>query len=316
MIGIRDQKPNIAVHLLPHLRGLAVQNNLMAMGGATSVHVYKNIAGLAPVAPDAPNKFDAVYVPRAVHYTGRCDFHDMAFLNGAIVGVNTRYSCLCTVDGVYSFTPIWQPPFITQLLSEDRCHLNGMATEANRIRYVSMLGQSDDPMGWRTMLTSGGILMEVPSGRAVARDLSLPHSPRVIGGRLLCLESGYGRLLGIDPASGDKTVLANLLGFAHGLVEHRGILFAATSKLRLRRTTEPLPLEREGCIPICSIAAIDAATFEILATLTITEGVEEIYDLQVLPNISHPDVRSPEQCREHHAMEIPGSAFWVTETTV
>ncbi len=117
-----DRRP-----VLPHMRGLAAQGDLIAVGSADGVHVYKATRSLAPVAPYAPDTFDAVYVPRAIQLTGRCDFHDMAFVNGAIVAVNTRYSCVCTVDGRHSFTPIWKPPFITQLRPEDRCHLNGMA---------------------------------------------------------------------------------------------------------------------------------------------------------------------------------------------
>jgi len=40
--------------------------------------------------------------------------------------VNTRFSCLCTLDGVHSFVPRWRPPFVSALAPEDRCHLNGL----------------------------------------------------------------------------------------------------------------------------------------------------------------------------------------------
>jgi len=45
---------------------------------------------------------------------------------GAPVFVNTLFSCLAPVSERYSFLPLRQPPFITKLAAEDRCHLNGV----------------------------------------------------------------------------------------------------------------------------------------------------------------------------------------------
>ena len=57
--------------------------------------------------------------------------------------VNTRFSCLCTLDRDYSFVPRWRPPFVTALAAEDRCHLNGLAVVDGRPRYVTALGETD-----------------------------------------------------------------------------------------------------------------------------------------------------------------------------
>src|SRR5262249_29482578 len=40
--------------------------------------------------------------------------------------VNTRFSCLATLDPEASFVPRWRPPFVTELEPSDRCHLNGL----------------------------------------------------------------------------------------------------------------------------------------------------------------------------------------------
>jgi uncharacterized protein (TIGR03032 family) len=300
--------------VLPQLRGVAVQGDLLAVSAADNVHVFKTIGGLAPTMPDAPGVHDAVYLPRAVQFTGRCDLHDMAFVNGAIVAVNTRYSCICKIDGVHSFTPIWQPPFITALRPEDRCHLNGMAIFDNQLRYVTMLGLSDAPGGWRErFVEDGGLVMEAATGRVVASGLSLPHSPRIIGGRLLCLESGRGHLVQIDPDSGDKRILARLSGFTHGLCELGGVLFIGLSKLRSRRPDRPLPLEEDGIEPVCGVVALDAASFDVIGMIEISSGAEEVYDLQLLRGIRHPAIRNVAQAREHQAIELPGEAFWASE---
>ncbi|WP_334806713.1 DUF4915 domain-containing protein [Nostoc sp.] len=44
---------------------------------------------------------------------------------GNIIFVNTDFSCLATIGNDYSFVPLCQPPFISKLLAEDDCHLNG-----------------------------------------------------------------------------------------------------------------------------------------------------------------------------------------------
>src|SRR5205823_11150226 len=98
--------------------------------------------------------------------------------------VNTSFSCLCGLHPDYSFVPRWQPPFVTALRAEDRCHLNGLAAADGQVRYATALGETDAPAGWRANKVNGGILMEVPGGRVVARGLSMPHSPRLYAGRL------------------------------------------------------------------------------------------------------------------------------------
>lgn len=317
LIGAAARKPSLKALTLPNLRGMAADGQYLVVGAASTVMVFKDAPGLASAAPYAPNTYDAIYVPRAIHFTGRCDFHDMAFAKGQIVAVNTRYSCICSISGSYSFTPLWKPPFISKLLPEDRCHLNGMALADNRIRYVSLLARSDKKDGWREkFLEEGGVLLEVPSGRVVASNLSLPHSPRLFDGKLYCLESGRGNLLIIDPATGQSMVVAQLEGFAHGLVVHRGILFIAISKLRSRRPENKLPLEKDGVELKCAIVAVEASTHRIIAALEITSGVDEIYDLQLLPNVRNADIRSPDEWKYHHAIELPNQAFWATESEV
>ncbi len=49
----------------------------------------------------------------------------------------------------HSFSPLWQPPFVTKLAAEDRCHLNGLAMESGKPRYVTAVSQSDVADGWQ-----------------------------------------------------------------------------------------------------------------------------------------------------------------------
>src|SRR5262249_46881248 len=69
---------------------------------------------------------DACFLPRWAHVTGDVDIHEMAWVGDELWFVNTRFSCLCTLDEAHSFVPRWRPPFVTALAPEDRCRLNGL----------------------------------------------------------------------------------------------------------------------------------------------------------------------------------------------
>src|SRR5262249_27372564 len=147
-------------------------------------------------------RHDACYLPRVGIVTGDIQIHEMAWAGDDLWFVNTRFSCLCTRSGVYSFVPRWRPAFVSSLAPQDRCPLTGLAVVAGRPRYVTALGNSDAPGGWREQKKDGGILMDVPANEIVAHGLSMPHSPRWHAGRLWLLESGAGSLGFVDLLTG------------------------------------------------------------------------------------------------------------------
>ena len=81
------------------------------------------------IAPrvEPAGQHDACYLPRSCHVTGNIGVHELAWAGDELWVVNTRFSCLCTLDPDYSFVPRWRPPFVSALAAEDRCHLNGLA---------------------------------------------------------------------------------------------------------------------------------------------------------------------------------------------
>ena len=133
--------------------------------------------------------FDRLFVPRNAQITGDLDVHEMAVdKHGRLIFVNTKYSCLATVNLVHSFKPIWKPKFISKLAPEDRCHLNGMAMVAGTPKYVTSVSQSDMLNGWRENREKGGVIIDIETDRIVTDELSMPHSPRVAGGVLWALD--------------------------------------------------------------------------------------------------------------------------------
>lgn len=312
LLGVDNGIPTLAACMLPRSMGLAVEGNRLAIATVRELMIFANVASIAKMYPERPDYYDAVFVPRTQHFTGYLDLHDMAFDKQVILGINTRYSCLCVIDGYFNFTPIWQPPFVTEFTPEDRCHLNGMAFADRRVHYVTALGQTNTPSGWRDGMADSGIVMEVPSGRIVASGLSMPHSPRMINGQLYVLEGGRGQVLRIDPASGARHIVATLPGFTHGLAEYGGVLFVGLSKLREKRGPQGLPIESERESLVAGVAALDAHSGELLGIMEFYNGVHEIFDVQVLPNIQRAEIVGPQKWFEKPSIVTMKGGFWQT----
>ncbi|WP_323120580.1 TIGR03032 family protein [Burkholderia alba] len=312
LLGVENGVPTLSACLLPRSMGLAVSGNRLAVATIHELMIFANVSNLAPLYPLRPDYYDAIFVPRTSHYTGDLDLHDMAFDKQVVLAVNTRYSCISVIDGYFNFTPIWQPPFVTEFGPDDRCHLNGMAFHDGKVRYATALGATNTPFGWRKGMATDGIVMEVPSGRIVASGLSMPHSPRVIGGGLYVLEGGRGQVLRIDPVSGDKRVIAKLPGFPHGLAEYGGVLFVGLSKLRSKRGPQGLPIEQEAEELVAGVAALDAASGDVLGILQFYNGVEEVFDVQVMPNLLRAEILSPAEWSGTPSIVTVKGGFWQT----
>lgn len=309
LLGVDKGVPTLSACLLPRSMGLAVEGDRLAIATQREVMVFSNARSIARQYPERPDYYDSVFVPRTSHYTAYCDLHDMALDGPRVIAVNTRFSCLCVIDGFFNFTPIWRPPFISAFSGDDRCHLNGMAFHDRKASFVTALGQTDAPYGWREGMAHSGIVMEVPSGRIVASGLSMPHSPRVIDGELYVLEGGRGHVLHIDKVSGARRVIAELPGFTHGLAAYGGVLFVGLSKLRMKRGPQGLPIEEAGKL-VAGVAAIELASGKLLGILEFYNGVEEIFDVQVLPGVRRAEILSPKQWFETPSMETVHGGIW------
>ena len=113
-----------------------------------------------------------------------------------------------------------------------------------RPRYVTALGETDEPAGWRANKARGGILMDVASGEVITRGLSMPHSPRWYAGRLWVCESGAGTLGFIDPNTGKYEPIAEVPGFTRGLDFAGNLAFVGLSQVRETRRLQRHPDHR------------------------------------------------------------------------
>src|SRR5262249_27007303 len=137
--------------------------------------------------------------------------------HGRVIFVNTLFGCLSTTSDRHSFQPLWQPTWQSKLAAEDRCHLNGLALEDGRPRYVSAVSQSDVADGWRDHRREGGVIGDVKDNAIVCTGLSMPHSPRVHRGNLWLLDSGNGFFGRVDLQRREFESVAFCPGYLRGM---------------------------------------------------------------------------------------------------
>jgi uncharacterized protein (TIGR03032 family) len=236
---------------------------------------------------------DRLYVPRTGHTTGDLDVHDVAQEDtGRVVFINTKFSCLATLDERDSFMPLWRPPFVSKLAPEDRCHLNGLALEGGRARYVTACSTSDVADGWRDRRSDGGVVLDLRTNAVISAGLSMPHSPRLYRGRLWLLNSGAGFFGWIDPDRGRFEPVTFCPGYLRGLAFAGDYAVVGLSRPRHDQTFGGLPLQKEletrAAEPRCGVHVIDLRSGDVVNWLRLSGMVSELYDVVVLPGVAQP----------------------------
>ncbi|TRX60822.1 TIGR03032 family protein [Fulvivirga sp. M361] len=289
--------------------GIAFKDNNLAIATQNEVITLANHPAMAHTYPKKPGTYDGIFIPRAVYYTGDVDIHDLEWVNNELWAVNTRFSCIARISDQYSFESIWKPYFITSLAPEDRCHLNGMATEGGRLKFVSALGNTDQAEGWRTHRTTEGIIIDTENQEIIAKDLAMPHSPRVYENKLWVLLSATGELVEIDKNNGRVTTLKKLDGFVRGMCKYGDYLFIGLSKIRKESSAfGDLPIAKKAVA--CGIAVIYVPQMSVVGHLKYETSVEEIYDVKILPHFKRPGLLSHEGPEHRMALVTPDGTYW------
>jgi uncharacterized protein (TIGR03032 family) len=309
LVLVRDEGD----HLNSHFRafqapmGMALDGDRLAIGTTIQVWEYVNVPAVA-ARLDPPGRHDACFLPRSCHVTGNIQVHELAYgAGGELWAVNTRFSCLCTLDRSASFAPRWWPPFVSALEPSDRCHLNGLGMVDGRPRYVTALGVTDEPAGWRANKARGGILMDVDSGEVITRRLSMPHSPRWYAGRLWVCESGAGTLGFIDLNTGRYEPVATVPGFTRGLDFAGNLAFVGLSQVRESAVFSGIAIterlaEHERT---CGVCAIDLTTGQVIALLRFESGVQEVFAVAVLPGRRYPNLINDDEALLENSFVVP-----------
>jgi uncharacterized protein (TIGR03032 family) len=290
---------------------LAVEAERLAVACKHEVVVLANAPGLARRYPKQPDTYDSLYAPRASYYAGQIDIHGLAWGRDGLWAVNTTFSCLALLSDRYSFEPRWAPPFVTALAPEDRCHLNGLALHDDAPLYATAMGTADTPQGWRAQLPRGGVVLHVPSGEVMLRDLFMPHSPRLYDGKLYLLFSGTGEIACADPQDGTYEVVNRLDAFVRGMARCGDHLFIGRSRLRKTSLFRDLPIADKA--KHCGVTAVHLPTGAIVGWLNYEASVEELFDVQVLPGLLRPGILNTRDEVHRRALTTPDTTYWAAE---
>lgn len=305
-----DGRLSVHERLFDKPMGLYAANNCLYMSTRYQIWQFDNCLALG----EKYGECDCLYVPRTAQITGDINVHDLVLNNKQqVIFVNTDFSCLATISPDYSFVPIWQPNFISKLVAEDRCHLNGLALIEGKPAYVTACSTTDTAAGWRNHRLDGGVVIDISHNEIIATGLSMPHSPRWYQGKLWLLNSGTGEFGYIE---GNQFVPITFCpGFVRGLVFWQNFAFVGLSQLRSRNFTGLALEERllaQGNQPQCGLMVIDLQTGQPLHWLYFQGVIEELFDVVVLPGVSQPQAIGLQGDEIQRLVTFPNSGGIIT----
>jgi len=288
--------------------GLAISGGRLAVGASIDILEFHNVPAVCQKLEPA-DRHDACYMPRRSHTTGDVQIHEMAWVQEELWFVNTTFSCLAMRSDTDSFEPVWRPKFIDQFVPGDNCHLNGLAVQDGQVRYVTALGETNVPGGWRDNKRDGGILIDVPSNEIVARGLSMPHSPRWYRENLWLLESGDGSIGRVDLATGKYEVIAKLPGFTRGLSFLGPLAFVGLSQVRESAIFSGFPLVERLEDRTCGVWILNIETGETVAFCKFEDALQEIFAVELLGGVVYPDLIN-------HDAELIGRSYVLSDAAL
>ncbi|WP_082349210.1 TIGR03032 family protein [Planktothricoides sp. SR001] len=237
---------------------------------------------------------DRLFIPRIAYTTGDIDVHDVAVTEtGELIFISTLLNCLATTSDRHSCKPLWKPPFISQIINEDRCHLNGLAMVDGQPGYVTACSRSDVVDGWRDRRKDGGVAIDIASNEIILTGLSMPHSPRFYQGKLWLLNSGTGEFGYVDLDLGKFEPITFCPGYARGLAFWQDYAIVGLSKPRSGDGTFSGlllddRLKEKDADARCGLLVIDLKTGTIVHWVRIEGTITELYDVGVLPGTQKP----------------------------
>lgn len=242
-------------------------------------------------------KADAeIFAFKSVHYTGNVNTREVAGDFIASAGL----SCVATLSAVYHLIPIWKPSWITRVVPEDRCHVNGIALDKKgELAYVTALGRGNARSSWRDDPLAG-VLVDVTKQSVVASCLAMPHSPRLWNGDLWFCNSVAGTLVRCQPGVYRKEVVYNAGAYTRGLAFYDHYAFVGISRMRYSQNQW---VDGGGRVGVAIVDLTSGREIEFIAL-----KCSEIFDVQVLP-YCNPLVAGIDSSVIEKILSVPDSIF-------
>ena len=296
--------------------GIAIDKNKMklAVASRTSIQVFASNKVLALSYPEKKSRYDQLFIPQVKYHTGYLDTHEIEFgTNSELYFINTMFSCISKVSADKHFEMYWKPDFITELLPEDRCHLNGMAMKNGKPAFVTMFDTTNTYFGWKKTPKETGLLVEVETGKTLLDQLAMPHSPVYFDDKIYFLLSGTGEIKCYDLKTEKVTLITKIDSFLRGMVVHDDVLIVGTSKLREETTTfKGLPFSAEDSY--CGIYILNRTTGKPMGGISYTDNIREIFSLKLLLDVQVPGILvENDEYHDKSIMADPNLNFWIKQ---
>lgn len=292
--------------------GIAINSNKLAIAHKSKIDFFSGSNILAKSFPSKQNYYDRIFVPQLTYNTGIADIHEIEWGNNKLWAVNTAFSCLCQMNEDYSFIPSWKPDFISKIVPEDRCHLNGLAMYNGKPKYVTAFDKTDYRDGWRNNNVNTGIIIDVETNEIIVNDLPMPHSPACNqNGELFFLLSATGEVAKYDFDNKNYKIISKVNGFLRGLEIYGHYLIVGMSALRdsskaFDNISENIKNGTAG------IYIIDTLTGEDVARITFTEYINEIFAVRLLKNTIRPAILSTNDKEASEFIHLPNNVdYWL-----
>jgi len=309
MVGWNGRQVSFLPRRFARPMGLDVQGDRMALATQNGIWLFGDAKALAYHYRE-PGRYDSLFLPRATFYMPELQLHDVSFAGDEVWFVNTRMSCLATLSTLHTFEPRWRPDFISELVPEDRCHLNGLAMRGGKPAFVTALAKTDIVGGWREHRATGGVVIDVDSNEIVIGGLAMPHSPRWHQGSLWVLHAGAGELLKVG-RDGKYDVVCALPGYLRGLCFAGDYALVALSKIRETNIFGGMPVQSRYPELLCGVAVVDLRSGRQVGMLRFVAGCSELYDLRFIPGVRRPNVLNLEKEDASQAIFLEECGYWL-----
>ncbi len=281
LVSSRNRRLRFRTLRFPRPMGMAFDGRQLALAVQKRILLFR--------ARPTTGSTDALFAPQQQFVTGKLDTHDVAFGSRGIYFANTRCNCIARATSRCNFLRNWQPPFISDMVHQDRCHLNGLGMFDGRPAMATAFCETGHAGGWReeNRFTTG-VLVDVRENQVVARGLCMPHSPRRHEGRWWLCNSGHGTLCRFDPAREECEAVCSLPGFTRGLCFAGNHALVGLSKIREKHVLDAPPISGRDAESRAGVALVDLSTGNQTGMLEFVRGGREVYEVVFLPNIKRP----------------------------
>ena len=126
---------------------------------------------------------------------------------------------------------------------------------------------------------------------------------------LYLLFSATGEIVKVDAVKGTYEIIHRINGFLRGMAHYNDFLFVGLSKLRQNSSTfAKLDIAKKA--NYAGIAIIHLPTGSFYGEIKYLASVDEIYDIQVLPGKTRPNIFNTIQPEYKSGLSVPGSTYW------